>query len=742
LKYPETQSIVDLGRIDTPAATGAVTDTDKAMAYHKQNVTNTEAILVMLGGAAIQMRTAQSISAAVEENALQQFSIAIMDVDTGAVASANIDITGISAVIEKSTGGGAFSAAGLTAITFGKENGRVFVDYQFKAAEWTVGDTYKIVVTGIEATVGGDTAYIPAMVWSNFIVEGADLKTAVDAIQTDLGDFSARVQNLKSLLAVLGVPDADNDTLYKLVYTDMLAHADHGLANLKILIDANQTDLNSLLADVGDFSARTNNLKSLLAVLGVPDVDDGTLYKLVYTDMLASAAHGLAALSTDIGTATSAVGGVQTDTTALLADIGDFSGRTYNLKSLMAVLGVPDADTDTLYKLVYTDMLAHGTHGLAALDADLTTIINDLANETDGLGALKDLIDTADSAIDAVQTDLGNFSGQTYMTSLLTALGIPDTDSKPLYTVLVTDLLGHATHGLVQLQADIAAIPTTMVGTDNAFLASVGGALDDAAASGAVDDATTAVGYIKQLVTLLLDGTDGLAALNALIDTATTDIGTANTALTEGTYGLSALQVLIAALQTDLDNGTDGLGALKALLDAIPTTMVGTDDAALATDLATMQGNVTDILTDTGTAGVVLGTKVATFKRLAGEIQMAEATVDLNQAAADYDVFTGTTEDCWLIGFSIKMPDDLCSDTTLTSISVQTDDSTPIELIGVDAGAVANLTAEAELTWEGKCRINAGTKIQLTIAGGAEGAEYITTATAEYRAIADGGYLA
>ena len=670
MKYPETHSVQELGRIDTAAHTGAVDAVTTHMGYTKQNVTNTEAIMVMLGGAAIQMRTAQSISATVEENAFQQFSISIMDVDSGSVSADNINITGISAVIEKSTGGGAFSAAGLTAIVFGKEAGRVFVDYQFLAAQWTVGDVYKIVVTGIQATVGGDTAYIPAMVWSNLIVEVGDVKATVDAIAVDIGDFSARVNNLKSLLAVLGVPDADNDTLYKLVYTDMLAHADHGLANLKILIDANQTDLDSLLADVGDFSARAQNLKSLLAVLGIPDADDDTLYKLVYTDMLADATHGLAALSTDVGTAISDVGGVQTDTTALLADIGDFSARTNNLKSLMAVLGVPDVDTDTLYKLVYTDMLAHGTHGLAALDADLTTIINDLGNATDGLGALKDLIDTADSAVDAIQTDLGNFSGQTYMTSLLTALGIPDTVSKPLYTVLVTDLLGHATHGLAQLQLDIAAIPTT-------------------------------------------------PALAATLE--------------------DAMQ---KATGPAWNQDTDCLEAISEAVAAIPTVMVGTDGAATAVDLATMQGNVTDILADTGTAGVVLGSKVASYKLLAGEIQLAETTEDLNQIAASYDLFTGTAQAVWLTGFSVKMPDDLCSAATLTSISVQTDDSTPVVLVSAANGAVANLTAEYELTWEGKCRINVGTKIQLTIAGGAEGAEYITTATVEYRAIVDGGSLA
>jgi hypothetical protein len=53
-----------------------------------------------------------------------------------------------------------------------------------------------------------------------------------------------------------------------------------------------------------------------------------------------------------------------------------------------------------------------------------------------------------------------------------------------------------------QLVTAIQLIPTTaMRGTDSAFLAAVGGALADVAATGAVTEADTAMAYIKQLVT-------------------------------------------------------------------------------------------------------------------------------------------------------------------------------------------------------------------------------------------------
>ena len=64
--------------------------------------------------------------------------------------------------------------------------------------------------------------------------------------------------------------------------------------------------------------------------------------------------------------------------------------------------------------------------------------------------------------------------------------------------------LKHATYGLDALHTDIAAIPTTMRGTDSAALAAVLGALDTAAATGAVSDVKLAMAYIKQLVTTLI----------------------------------------------------------------------------------------------------------------------------------------------------------------------------------------------------------------------------------------------
>ena len=127
--------------------------------------------------------------------------------------------------------------------------------------------------------------------------------------------------------------------------------------------------------------------------------------------------------------------------------------------------------------------------------------------------------------------------------------------------------------------------------------------------------------------------------------------------------------------------------------------------------------------------------------KVMGRAQIAATTIDLDQAAATYDLFTGTTQAVVLESLNIKMPTGAAGG-AITSISIQTDDATPGVIISAVDGAVANLTSEADLGWVGTLYITVGTKIQLTIAGGAHGAAYVCNVTAKCRAVVAGGYLA
>lgn len=132
--------------------------------------------------------------------------------------------------------------------------------------------------------------------------------------------------------------------------------------------------------------------------------------------------------------------------------------------------------------------------------------------------------------------------------------------------------------------------------------------------------------------------------------------------------------------------------------------------------------------------------------KIKGKLQVAHTTIDLNQAAATYDLFTAVTQDVAIEKLVIRMPA-IVAGGALTSIAIQTDDATPQVFITAAEGAVANLTSEAQLSWApagGAIILDAGTgaKIRLTIAGGAHGAAYVCDVVAEYRAVVSGGYLA
>jgi hypothetical protein len=132
------------------------------------------------------------------------------------------------------------------------------------------------------------------------------------------------------------------------------------------------------------------------------------------------------------------------------------------------------------------------------------------------------------------------------------------------------------------------------------------------------------------------------------------------------------------------------------------------------------------------------------YVRQAGVAQIKPTTIDLNQAAATYDLFTGTAQDVIVEALVIRMSGGAIAG-AVTSISIQTDDTTPQVFINTTDGAVANLTDQAQLSWENAgivVILKAGKKIQLTIAGGAAGVARVCDVVCKYRAATSGGYLA
>ena len=126
--------------------------------------------------------------------------------------------------------------------------------------------------------------------------------------------------------------------------------------------------------------------------------------------------------------------------------------------------------------------------------------VSDYNDNTDSLEALSDAI----GAISTADPFLASVGGA--LNDAAAAGAVTDADTAMAYVKQLVTANINGTYGLSALQVLLAAIPTTaMRGTDSAYLASVGGALDTAAAAGAVTDADTAMAYIKQIVTYTED---------------------------------------------------------------------------------------------------------------------------------------------------------------------------------------------------------------------------------------------
>jgi len=250
-----------------------------------------------------------------------------------------------------------------------------------------------------------------------------------------------------------------------------------------------------------------------------------------------------------------------------------------------------------------------------------------------------------------------------------------------------------------------------------------------------------------------------ISSAKAEVDAIQADVGDASLSTLGSLYGILGNPAAGQDLATRI--GYEGATSLAskltaaraALIDQITALRMAELDAAnLPADIDTIKG-YTDSLE--GAVGAIEGATTLHNKLTAaragyldalaatalGKVQIATAAIDLNQAAATYDLFTGTTQNVMVETLVIRMPD-LAAGGALTSISIQTDDSTPQVFISAALGAVANLTAQAQLASDSPVVVATGKKIRLTIAGGATGVAYSCTVTASYKAIVAGGYLA
>ncbi|KKL79415.1 hypothetical protein LCGC14_2015080 [marine sediment metagenome] len=168
-----------------------------------------------------------------------------------------------------------------------------------------------------------------------------------------------------------------------------------------------------------------------------------------------------------------------------------------------------------------------------------------------------------------------------------------------------------------------------MVGTNNAALASVVGALTDGAADGDPTTAETLMQYIKQLINIMV-GTAGVVAfpveaapgngvsLAEVIRAIHADVTGLNGSAMIGTNSAALATVCTEARLVQLAEAN-----LPTDIAAIPTVMVGTNNAATETKQDIMDTNIDQIETAviTNAAGTDIAADIIALKAVADAIQ-------------------------------------------------------------------------------------------------------------------------
>lgn len=274
-----------------------------------------------------------------------------------------------------------------------------------------------------------------------------------------------------------------------------------------------------------------------------------------------------AGVSVDVDTGSPAVVGLNEGTIVATAANGYEAGKSYYVYISTGTVGGVSVVGEVVHEF---------TIAASAAAADL-------ANGTDGLGALK-----AETAL--IVADTGELQADDTPTAIAAVQAV--VDKIPLSDGAVS---WNATAlGAINAECDtaVAALATT------ADLLDKLGAVDEAAAAGDPSATESVMQYVKQIVNVLT----GSAGIVSILPAAAPASGVSLAEMIRAIYDDS----------NELQGDWVDAGRLDTILDAIPTaTMRGTDSAALASvategrlselDAANLPADVDNILTDTGT---------------------------------------------------------------------------------------------------------------------------------------------
>jgi len=213
--------------------------------------------------------------------------------------------------------------------------------------------------------------------------------------------------------------------------------------------------------------------------------------------------------------------------------------------------------------------LLKGTNSLSDIEGKVDTVQTDLDNATDGLGALKTLIDAVPTVAE-IQAEIEE-NGASVIDTIRDQIGTAGaalTDLGGMSTGMKSEVESEANDALVAQKLDhLVAVADGDDPVNNSIIAKL-------ADLGATADWSAYVNTTDSLRALRDRGDAAWITATGFNTTVPDAAGTAPTAVEIQAEMEENGASVLDTIRDDLDNVTDGLGALKALLDTLVTGVV------------------------------------------------------------------------------------------------------------------------------------------------------------------------
>ncbi|MFA5208513.1 MAG: hypothetical protein WC428_07775, partial [Candidatus Paceibacterota bacterium] len=327
-------------------------------------------------------------------------------------------------------------------------------DYQFLAAEWAVGDLYKLVVGGITVTLDADTLYVPTMVWSNAVIEAEDLDTYIEGLMASISTAIASLGTIEneidlaqaSIATALSEINLAQATLSTVISEINLAQASistaiASLGTIENEIDLAQASISTALSEINLVQA------SISTIVSEIDLAQATLSTVISEINLAQAS---------IATALSEINLTQASISTIISeiDLAQASISTANANILILETGL-EGGTDAVNRATGKTQYFIKEVSSSASVGDIT-----IATTTSTACNIKSIIVVSNGATSASLTNLAIYGGTSKCVTFI------DSTSGLRANFDATDKQV-SWSGDVALRADVArgAIVMTLTGT-------------------------------------------------------------------------------------------------------------------------------------------------------------------------------------------------------------------------------------------------------------------------------------